>query len=37
LLGQPDEIAEAIAFLAGPRSSCMMGSELYVDGGGTAQ
>jgi NAD(P)-dependent dehydrogenase (short-subunit alcohol dehydrogenase family) len=37
LLGQPDEIAEAIAFLPGPRSSYMTRSELYVDGGWTAQ
>jgi len=37
LLGQPDEVAEAIAFLAGPRSSYMTGSELHVDGGWSAQ
>jgi NAD(P)-dependent dehydrogenase (short-subunit alcohol dehydrogenase family) len=37
LLGQPDEIAEAIAFPEGARPSFMTGSELYVDGGWTAQ
>jgi NAD(P)-dependent dehydrogenase (short-subunit alcohol dehydrogenase family) len=37
LLGQPDEIAEATAFLAGPRSSYMTGCEVYVDGGWPAQ
>jgi NAD(P)-dependent dehydrogenase (short-subunit alcohol dehydrogenase family) len=34
---QPDEIAEPIAFLAGPRSNYTRGSELYVDRGWTAQ
>jgi hypothetical protein len=28
---QPDEIAEPIAFLAGPRSSYTRGFELHVD------
>lgn len=32
-LGSPDEIAEAVLYLAGPRSSYVTGSELYVDGG----
>src|SRR5690349_2031929 len=36
-LGRPEEVAAAIAFLAGDDSTFMTGSELYVDGGWTAQ
>lgn len=32
----PREIAEAVLFLAGPRSSFVSGTTLHVDGGGTA-
>lgn len=32
-LGTPEEIAESVLYLAGPRSSYMTGAELYVDGG----
>jgi len=32
-LGSPDEIAEAVLYLASSRSSYVTGSELYVDGG----
>jgi NAD(P)-dependent dehydrogenase (short-subunit alcohol dehydrogenase family) len=36
-LGQPDEIAAAIAFLASDDASYMTGSEVYVDGGWIAR
>lgn len=36
-LGEPREIADAIVFLASDESSFMTGSELFVDGGYTAQ
>jgi NAD(P)-dependent dehydrogenase (short-subunit alcohol dehydrogenase family) len=32
-LGAPEEIAEAVLYLASPRSSYVTGAELYVDGG----
>ena len=32
-LGSPDEIAEAVLYLASERSSYTTGSELYIDGG----
>jgi NAD(P)-dependent dehydrogenase (short-subunit alcohol dehydrogenase family) len=32
-LGLPEEVADAIVFLAGDRASFVTGSELYVDGG----
>lgn len=34
--GQPDDIANAVMFLAGPESSFMTGTHLLVDGGMTA-
>ena len=36
-LGRPEEIGAVIAFLAGDAASYMTGSEVYVDGGWTAQ
>jgi meso-butanediol dehydrogenase/(S,S)-butanediol dehydrogenase/diacetyl reductase len=32
--GEPEELAEAIVFLAGPKASYITGAELVVDGGG---
>jgi NAD(P)-dependent dehydrogenase (short-subunit alcohol dehydrogenase family) len=36
-MGRSEEVAEVIAFLASDRASYMTGSEVYVDGGWTAQ
>jgi NAD(P)-dependent dehydrogenase (short-subunit alcohol dehydrogenase family) len=36
-MGEPNDIAEAIVFLAGGRSKYMTGSAMVVDGGWTAQ
>ena len=36
-LGTPAEIGAVIAFLASDTASYMTGSEVYVDGGWTAQ
>ncbi|CAN9143650.1 unnamed protein product [Alternaria alternata] len=36
-LGQPEEVADAVAFLAGPMSSYMFGQSLVLDGGYLAQ
>lgn len=31
--GSPDDIADAVVFLAGPRSSFITGHDIVVDGG----
>lgn len=36
-LGRPDDIAGAVAFMAGPDANFMTGSELVIDGGFTAR
>jgi NAD(P)-dependent dehydrogenase (short-subunit alcohol dehydrogenase family) len=35
-LGRPEEVADAVAFLAGPRASYITGTHLVVDGGQTS-
>jgi 3-oxoacyl-[acyl-carrier protein] reductase len=32
-LGQPEDIAEAVAFLASPQAGYITGTELHVNGG----
>ena len=32
-LGSPEDIAEAVAFLAGPRAAYITGATLHVNGG----
>jgi NAD(P)-dependent dehydrogenase (short-subunit alcohol dehydrogenase family) len=32
-MGQPEEIAEAVVYLASPASSYVIGAEIVVDGG----
>jgi 3-oxoacyl-[acyl-carrier protein] reductase len=32
-LGQPDDVAELVAFLISPASSYLTGAELVIDGG----
>ncbi|EFL01315.1 oxidoreductase [Streptomyces sp. SPB78] len=32
-IGRPEEVADAVVFLASARSSFVLGANLYVDGG----
>jgi 3-oxoacyl-[acyl-carrier protein] reductase len=32
-LGSPDEVAQAVVFLAGPQAAYITGTELHVNGG----
>jgi NAD(P)-dependent dehydrogenase (short-subunit alcohol dehydrogenase family) len=35
-IGQPEDVAQAVLFLASPRSDYVNGSEMLIDGGFTA-
>jgi NAD(P)-dependent dehydrogenase (short-subunit alcohol dehydrogenase family) len=35
-IGQPEEVAQAVLYMASPSATYMTGTTLYVDGGGLA-